>query len=381
MPLLVPVFDLQPGMRLSEAFVWKGRTMLPGGKRLTTDDVEVLRCRYPHVSLRVGDPLLDALVEFEDDSRDREIATTVQSRIAEGMNSMQHKLCGQTSMQGIDFDAARASAISVISYLKCNPATAALLNRTLETGSYLADHCGSVFYLAMVLGSAVRDYVARERVRQTSASRLSPEVAMNMLPLGLGVMFMDLGMYPLKHLYDRNYRLTDDDRQSIREHPIVGSDLIPDSMPAGVKMIVRTHHENLDGSGYPFGMSGASLHVFTRIVRICDAFDAATSKRVHAAAKSPVRVLWEMCAGPWKRYYDPVLTKVFLSLIQPFPIGAKLKLADGRGAVVVRYNRKHAFHPWCVVAFDESDQRLPKEALVGPIAIGEDNDLLAVAYP
>jgi hypothetical protein len=88
-----------------------------------------------------------------------------------------------------------------------------------------------------------------------------------------------------------------------------------------------------------------------------------------------VRALWEMSAGPYRKYYDPVLMKVFLSIIQPFPIGAKLKLQDGRQAVVVRYNRKMPFAPTVVVAFDENGERLPTEKLVGPINVGEGNDL------
>ncbi len=62
MPLLLTCQDLQIGMRLAEAFVWRGRVMLPGGKVLTDSDVEVLRRAYPNVSVKVGDPVLDGLV-------------------------------------------------------------------------------------------------------------------------------------------------------------------------------------------------------------------------------------------------------------------------------------------------------------------------------
>jgi hypothetical protein len=82
-----------------------------------------------------------------------------------------------------------------------------------------------------------------------------------------------------------------------------------------------------------------------------------------------------MSAGPYRKYYDPVLMKVFLSIIQPFPIGAVLKLKDGCGAVVVKYNCKSPFFPTVVVAFDENGGRLPKEKLVGPINVGEENEL------
>ena len=70
-------------------------------------------------------------------------------------------------------------------------------------------------------------------------------------------------------------------------------------MPSAAKMVVRWHHENFDGSGYPDRKPGSSLHVFVRIARICDAFDAATSEKFYKQAKSPVRALWEMTFGPY----------------------------------------------------------------------------------
>lgn len=375
MPLIIEVAELQPGMRLAEAFFWHGRRMLPGGKILTKDDVEILNRRYPELTLKVGDPVLDSVVDFDDDTKDRAVASTAQQRIAQSMSQVQSRYASHTAAGSLNFSAIKDAALSVMDYLKGNPVSAALLTQNSDPKSYLSEHTGNVFYLSIVLGSAVRDYVMRERMRQTSASSLAMPVAMNLLPLGLGAMFMDIGMYPIQHIFAEGYTLTDEDRSAIREHPNVGAEMLPDDLPAGVKMVVRTHHENYDGKGYPAGMAGASLHVFTRIIRICDAFDAGTAKSVYKGAKSPSRVLWEMCAGPLRKCFDPVLTKVFMSLIQPFPIGGKVKLADGRIAVVVRYNRKHPFKPFAIVAFDAAGERLPKEKPIGPIAIGEENEL------
>jgi hypothetical protein len=226
----------------------------------------------------------------------------------------------------------------------------------------------------------VKDYVVKERQRQTAASNLSSALAMDLTPLGLGAMLMDIGMTPLQHLFKAGYVLTDDDRKALLEHPRVGADMLPDSMPAAAKMIVRWHHENFDGSGYPDKKPGESLHVFVRIARICDAFDAATSEKFYKQAKSPVRALWEMTFGPYRKFYDPVLMKVFASIIQPFPIGAKLKLADGRTAVVVKYNRKTPFQPTVVIAFDADGNRIPADQLQPPVNVGEGNDLRLESY-
>lgn len=361
--------------------MWFSRMMLPGGKVLTREDVDLLQRKYPEVMLKVGDPVLDSVAEFEDDSKEREVAQTVTTKISKCMSEVQERFSTRTSLASINFNAMRQSVSSVLDYLKNNPVGAALLTHNATSPeSYLAEHAGNVFYLSMVLGSAVRDYVVRERMRQTAAQNLSTHIAMDLLPLGLGAMFIDVGMVPLEHIFRTGYELTAEDRAAIRLHPAKGADMLPDSLPAGVKMVVRTHHEQYDGSGYPDGTTGDRQHVFTRIARICDAYDAGTAERVYKKAKSPARVIWEMLAGPHKGCYDPILAKVFASLIQPFPIGARIKLADGRHAVVVRYNRKQPFCPQVIVAFDADNVRLPNEQLEGPLPLGDGNALRMASF-
>ena len=232
----------------------------------------------------------------------------------------------------------------------------------------------------MLLGSTVLDYVAAERNRQTSARELSSNVVMDLTSLGLGAMVMDLAMLPLQPLFGTDKPLSAADQQAIREHPSVAADMLPQNFSSAAKMVVRTHHENFDGSGYPKRIPADKLHVFTRIVRIADAYDAATSERVYRAAKSPVRVLWEMLVGPYRRFYDPKLMKAFCGLIQPFPIGAKLRLEDGRYAAVAKYNRKHPFKPIVVIAFDTQNRLIPESELEPPANLGERSDLRIKSY-
>ncbi|MCL2641280.1 MAG: hypothetical protein FWD53_10575 [Phycisphaerales bacterium] len=375
MPLLVTSQDLQPGMRLAEAFRLNGRTMLPGGKVLNADDIEILQRKYTEIIFKVGDPVLDSLVEFEDDTREREVATTVTHQIQSTMTDVQQKFGQRTDMGGVDFSRIKNTVSSVVEFLHGNPVSAALINRTASGLGYLPEHAGNVFYLSMVLGAAVRDYVVRERQRQTSASTLTQSVATDLKPLGLGAMFLDIAMTQLPQIFDERYELTDADRKFIREHPKAGADLLPETFPPVTKMIVRNHHENCDGTGYPDSLPGERLHVFSRIVRICDAFDAATSQKYFKAAKSPARVLWEMAYGPYQNCYDPTLMRVFLSIIQPFPIGTLLTLEDGRGAVVTKYNRQSPFAPTVLVAFDPHGVKLSQEKLTEPVTIGEGNSL------
>ncbi len=375
MPILLATHELQPGMRLHESLMRGGRVLLPGGKELTPVDVETLQRRFPDLHLRVGDPILDEVAQFQDDSPDRNVARTAQAKIADSLKNVSSRFHCNHDSRTINFQHLQQAAHDVMAYLNEHPVSAALLSRELGGDDYLTEHTGNVFYLSMVLGSAVRDYVARERIRQTAARQMTTTSAMNLTPLGLGAMFMDLAMFTINDLLKNRARLNDQIRQLVREHPTAGAEMLPESMDATARMIVRTHHENMDGSGYPNGIAGDKLHVFTRIVRIADSYDAATAQHVYRQAKSPARALWEMCEGPLRRFYDPVLTKMFATLVQVFPIGAKLKLTDGRYAVVVRYSKSGAFSPVVVIAYDALDRRLPADRLEGPFELSSRPDL------
>lgn len=375
MPLLVPCDELRDGMRLFEPIISNGRVMLQGGKALSSRDIEALRRRYPGLCVRIGDPLLDDVIDFEDDSRERDAAAKAQQTISKSMSEVRERFSERASLGAADFAALHEAVNELMEYLKGNPVSAALITNCLDNDSYLATHTGNVFYLSMLLGSTVLDYVASERSRQTSARGLDPTLAQDLTPLGLGAMAMDLGMLPLQDLYRHNKPLTESQIEQIHKHPSLGADLLPGNFPSAARMIVRTHHENYDGTGYPKRMQGDKIHVLTRIVRIADAYDAAISDRVYKQAKSPARALWEMTKGPYRRYYDPHLTDAFAKLIQPFPIGSKLRLEDGRYAVVTKYNRKSPFQPTVAIAFDEQNQPIDGEELQETIDLASHPEL------
>lgn len=81
--------------------------------------------------------------------------------------------------------------------------------------------------------------------------------------------------------YARLYRkpaFNDDDKELIKRHPVIGAALIADS-PLGneVATMVLYHHERFDGKGYPHELSGEQIPPGSRILHLCEAFDAMTS--------------------------------------------------------------------------------------------------------
>ena len=279
MPVIVATSDLQPGMRLAEPIIQQNRVLLAANKELTQHDINALRRLFPEQQMRVVDPILDAITDCEDDSRERDVAEMVRTKIGSAMAEMQERFSSRASPNELSISGVQSAVAEVIAYLEQNPVSAALVAQAFGGSGYLAQHTGNVFYLSLLLGTTVRDYVVQERMRQTSAKGVAPTALQDLTPLGLGAMFMDLGMLPLQSLYTQKQPLTDAQRKQVLEHPLVGADMLPESFSPVARSVVKTHHENVDGSGYPAGLTRDELHIFARIVRIADAFDAATASQ------------------------------------------------------------------------------------------------------
>ncbi len=78
--------------------------------------------------------------------------------------------------------------------------------------------------------------------------------------------------------------------------------------------VVELHHENFDGSGYPYGLCGENIPLLARIVRVADAFDAMITDRVYRPACTPESAIEQITTGA-RRQFDPDVVAAFLSIL------------------------------------------------------------------
>jgi putative nucleotidyltransferase with HDIG domain len=110
-------------------------------------------------------------------------------------------------------------------------------------------------------------------------------------------------------------KLTEEEMEHIREHPVVGANMIQSiEFLKDVTDIIRYHHERVDGKGFPYGLSGMDIPIGARIVCIADAFDAMTTTRPYREGMIIPRALEELVAHKGTQF-DPELVDVFVGII------------------------------------------------------------------
>src|SRR5262249_47308175 len=118
------------------------------------------------------------------------------------------------------------------------------------------------------------------------------------------------------HILRKPAALTDDEWVFIRQHTLVGQRILAVS-PALRRIgdIVRSTHERWDGGGYPDGISGHTIALPARVIAVCDAYDAMTTKRPYREALTASAAISELvrCAG---KQFDPDVVALVAQLVR-----------------------------------------------------------------
>lgn len=136
--------------------------------------------------------------------------------------------------------------------------------------------------------------------------------------LRIGANLHDLGKIGIPDIIlQKNGRLTETEFEAIKQHPVVGRKILESVARFREYLpIVELHHENHDGSGYPWGLKDEQIPLAARIVHVVDAFDAMTSDRPYRGAMPMEKALdvLRQCAGA---QFDPVIVETFLQIMAP----------------------------------------------------------------
>lgn len=150
-------------------------------------------------------------------------------------------------------------------------------------------------------------------------------------------------------------KLTPDELKTIRTHPKFGYDMLADKNLVSERVLngIISHHERIDGSGYPYHTKGKHIPFFGRIIACADVYDALTAQRPYRTPSQPNEAI-EYIMGSAGRQFDSGVVKAFLKCVSPYPIGSCVKLSNGDKAVVLEQNQKNPLRPQVFLMDDPS---------------------------
>jgi len=148
----------------------------------------------------------------------------------------------------------------------------------------------------------------------------------------------DMGKLAIpEHILNKPGKLTAAEFEKMKLHASIGAEILSSiDFPYPVVPIVRHHHENWDGTGYPAGLQGTAIPIGARILSVVDCFDALTSDRPYRPALSDeeaVNILRQRRGN----MYDPMVVDTFIRIRKdligscehsPFPVAKAIAKAQ-----------------------------------------------------
>lgn len=174
----------------------------------------------------------------------------------------------------------------------------ALLMRVNEKDHYTYHHSGAVLRYSLAIYDAL--------------SEKAPVIARD--DLAVAALFHDVGkcFVPVEVL-QKPGKLTQEELRFIIRHPVDSGRMLLQEFGEQIAEIARNHHERIDGSGYPRGLSGEDISFASQIVAIADVFDAMTSDRGYNEVKTVEKAAEELCL--LEKQFDKRITCVLRQLV------------------------------------------------------------------
>jgi HD-GYP domain-containing protein (c-di-GMP phosphodiesterase class II) len=276
------------------------------------------------------------LDEATNEARNKEVRAKARENYDQGVTAMRDIEAQAKLGRALNVSSLQRVVESMLDNLLQDPAAVLGLTAIKGHDDYTLNHSLNVCILSLSLGSALG---------------LSGE---ELHSLGLASLLYDIGKVRIpEDVLLKAGPLTAEEWQTVKRHSEEGADLLKriqlsDKLPM---IVAFEHHQRHDLMGYPDATAGTEQHLFSKIVGVCDAYDAMTTMRPFRREIRPDKALAVLMQGRGKAY-DPGVTKALVAMLGIYPMGAVVMLDDGSTAVVYRVNSDDLLHPRVKVLAD-----------------------------
>lgn len=140
-------------------------------------------------------------------------------------------------------------------------------------------------------------------------------------------------------------KLNDEEYAEMKKHTIYGSDIINNSFDNPLLSVAALqHHERINGTGYPYGLTGAKIYPISKIIATADIYSAMISSRTYQQKRDLLSVLKELHRLSFNEL-DPFVTQTFIKNMVPNFLGKTVKLKTGETGTIVLNNHTDIFNP------------------------------------
>ncbi|MDR1605418.1 MAG: HD-GYP domain-containing protein [Gracilibacteraceae bacterium] len=131
-------------------------------------------------------------------------------------------------------------------------------------------------------------------------------------------------------------KLTPAEFLEIKKHPLHGYSYIKEHSIGSpdIGEIICNHHEKIDGTGYPRGLKGRDIHLYSRIISVADVYDALTSQRPYRTPSPPSEAL-EFIMGACGTAFDYEVVQAFVAKVELYTVGSYVLLSNSEKARVL----------------------------------------------
>lgn len=197
-----------------------------------------------------------------------------------------------------------------------------LLNNVQDKNPYLYSHPVNVAFLSFVIGIWLN---------------LDEKNLLNLVRVGI---LHDIGKAKIKDsLLNKADSLTIEEIEKMKSHPVIGYKILKcvDTFDPEVLQGVLFHHERMDGTGYPLGLTGERIPLFSRIIAVADTFDAITATKTYSKKNTPLKAIEEIQANK-SNQLDPHICQIFVNKIIEYYCGRSIRLSNEQVGNIVRIN-------------------------------------------
>jgi putative nucleotidyltransferase with HDIG domain len=241
-----------------------------------------------------------------------------------------------------DVEVLQGASSMLVSNVTADPQAYATLTCLRQCDEYTIEHSADVAILMVAIAHLLG--IAPEERPVLALAGLMHDVGKQKIPLEILL---------------KPGTLTPSEFAEVRRHPQYGYEILShcDDCPEEVRIVALQHHERLDGSGYPSGLSRPDIHPYSSLAAVADTFDAITADRVYRSGRSPRSAVLELY-GSRKRRLDTEAVQALIKLVGVYPVGTRVLLDSGERGVVIAPNPDDTTRPVVLVDQDSQDRLL-----------------------